>query len=77
MFTDDFAYDKSHSVRPRRNIRQAMQHEISFYAAAQKEDKGLDKCVEEAKYRMKRYAVTPNMLVIPPQEFARSLELYI
>ena len=54
-----------------------MQHEISFYAAAQKEDKGLDKCVEEAKYRMKRYGVTPNMLVIPPQERARSLELYI
>jgi hypothetical protein len=22
----DFAYDKSHAVRPRRNIRQAMQH---------------------------------------------------
>ena len=48
--------------------------EISFYAAAQKEDKGLDKCVEEAKYRMKRYGVTPNLLVIPPQERARSLE---
>lgn len=31
----DFAYDKSHAVRPRRNIRQAMQHEISMYAVAQ------------------------------------------
>ena len=46
----DFAYDKSHAVRPRRNIRQAMQHEISMYAVAQKEDKGLDKAVEECKY---------------------------
>jgi hypothetical protein len=26
VFTDDFAYDRSHNVRPRRNIRQAMQH---------------------------------------------------
>ena len=43
-------YDKSHAVRPRRNIRQAMQHEISMYAVAQKEDKGLDKAVEECKY---------------------------
>ena len=37
----DRRYDKSHAVRPRRNIRQAMQHEISMYAVAQKEDKGL------------------------------------
>jgi hypothetical protein len=50
VLADDFAYDKSHSVRPRRNIRQAMQHEISMYAVAQKEDKGLDKAVEECKY---------------------------
>lgn len=63
----DFAYDKSHSVRPKRNIRQAMQHEITMYAVSQKEDKGLDKAVEECKYRMKRYGVTPNLLVIPPQ----------
>ena len=26
-----------------------------------------DKAVEECKYRMKRYGVTPNLLVIPPQ----------
>ena len=26
-----------------------------MYAVAQKEDKGLDKAVEECKYRMKRY----------------------
>lgn len=28
---------------------------------------GLDKAIEETKYRMSRYSVTPNMLVIPPQ----------
>lgn len=28
---------------------------------------GLDKCVEEAKARMARYSVTPNMLICPPQ----------
>ena len=25
------------------------------------------KAVEECKYRMSRYGVTPNMLIIPPQ----------
>ena len=63
----DFAYDKSHNVRPKRNIRMAMQHEVSMYAIAQKEGNGLDKAVEDCKYRMKRYGVTPNLLVIPPQ----------
>jgi len=33
----DFAYDKSHNVRPRRNVRMAMQKEVSQYAAVQKE----------------------------------------
>lgn len=28
---------------------------------------GLDKAVEEVKYRMSRYQVTPNLLVVPPQ----------
>jgi hypothetical protein len=37
LFADDFAYDKTHNVRPRRNIRMAMQKEVSSYAAAQKE----------------------------------------
>lgn len=36
----DFAYDKSHNVRPKRNIRMAMQHEVSMYAIAQKEGEG-------------------------------------
>ena len=86
-------------VRPKRNIRMAMQNEVSAYAACQKDERGLDKAVEDAKYRMKRYggeclllpyprflnsfhphslttersshfcvcAVTPNLLVIPPQ----------
>ena len=59
----DFAYDKSHNVRPKRNIRMAMQHEVSMYAIAQKEGNGLDKAVEDCKYRMKRYGVT--VLTIP------------
>ena len=36
----DFAYDKTHNVRPKRNIRMAMQHEVSMYAIAQKEGEG-------------------------------------
>ena len=32
--------------------------EISMYAIAQKEGNGLDKAVEDCKYRMKRYGVT-------------------
>jgi hypothetical protein len=28
---------------------------------------GMDKAIEEVKYRMSRYSVTPNMLIIPPQ----------
>jgi len=63
----DFAYDKTHNVRPRRNIRAAMQKEVSVYAIAQKDRMGLDKVVEDSKYAMKRYGVSPNLLVIPPQ----------
>ena len=59
----DFAYDKRHSVRPKRNIRMAMQTEVAMYAACQKDERGLDKVVEDGKYRMKRYGVTPNLLV--------------
>ena len=33
----------------------------------QKEGLGFDKAVEECKYRMSRYGVTPNMLILPPQ----------
>ena len=49
----DFAYDKRHSVRPKRNIRMAMQTEVAMYAACQKDERGLDKVVEDGKYRMK------------------------
>jgi len=44
-----------------------MNHEIMLYGIAQKEQLGFDKAVEECKYRMSRYAVTPNMLIMPPQ----------
>jgi len=53
--------------RPKRNIRTAMNHEVMMYAIAQKEQLGFDKAVEECKYRMSRYGVSPNMLVMPPQ----------
>ena len=63
----DFRYDMQKGLRPRRSVRMAMSHEIMFYAIVQKEGLGLDKAVEEAKSRMSRYNVTPNMLVVPPQ----------
>jgi len=44
-----------------------MNHEVMMYAIAQKEQMGLDKAVEECKYRMSRYGVTPNMMIMPPQ----------
>ena len=44
-----------------------MNHEIMLYGIAQKEQLGFDKAVEECKYRMSRYGVTPNMLIMPPQ----------
>ena len=62
-YTDDM----QKGLRPRRSVRAAMAHEVMFYAIVQKEGLGLDKCVEEAKSRMSRYNVTPNMLVVPPQ----------
>jgi len=63
----DFSYDRSKNLRPKRNIKSAMNHEIMLYGIAQKEQMGFDKAVEECKYRMSRYGVTPNMLVLPPQ----------
>ena len=55
------------NLRPKRNIKTAMAHEMMLYGCAQKEVMGLDKAVEECKYKMSRYGVSPNMLVIPPQ----------
>jgi hypothetical protein len=52
---------------PRRAVRQAMAHEINMYAVVQKEQTGLDKAVETVKFRMSRYSVTPNIMIIPPQ----------
>jgi hypothetical protein len=39
-----------------------------MYAGAQKEGLGFDRLVEEVKMRMSRYQVTPNILIVPPQE---------
>ncbi len=48
---DDFNYDRMKNLRPRRNIKTAMNHEINMYAVCQKEELGFDKAVEECKYR--------------------------
>ena len=39
-------YDRIKNLRPRKNIRTAMNHEINMFACAQKEQNGLDKAVE-------------------------------
>lgn len=44
-----------------------MAHDLLMYAIVQKDGLGLDRAVEEVKYRMSRYQVTPNMLIVPPQ----------
>ena len=43
----DFNYDRAKNLRPKRNIRTAMNNEIMMYAIAQKEQMGFDKAVEE------------------------------
>ena len=48
----DFNYDRAKNLRPKRNIKTAMNHEIMLYGIAQKEQMGFDKAVEECKYRM-------------------------
>ena len=63
----DFRYDLAKGLRPRRSIKTAMAHEIMFYGISQKDGLGLDRAVEEVKYRMSRYGVSPNMMIIPPQ----------
>ena len=51
------SYDKAHLTRRPRNIRQAMQQQIAYYCAVQRDERGLEKVVEDAKYRMSRYGV--------------------
>lgn len=62
MLSDDFRYDIQKGLRPKRSVRTAMANEINMYAIVQKDQMGLDKAIEEVKYRMSRYSVTPNML---------------
>jgi hypothetical protein len=68
----DFKYDLRKSLMPRRNLRQAMRHEINTFACVQKEGRGFDKAIEDAKARMMRYNVRPNMMILPVET-----ELYI
>lgn len=63
----DFQYDINRGLRPRRSLKQAMEHEVNLYGIVQKEQLGMDKAVETGKYRMSRYGVTPDLLVVPPQ----------
>jgi hypothetical protein len=63
----DFKYDLRKALRPAHSVKTAMRHEIMMYAVCQKEGLGMDKAVEEVKFRMSRYGVRPNMMVIPPQ----------
>ena len=51
MLADDFRYDLSKGLRPRRSVRSSMQHEILMYSIVQKEGLGLDKAIEEVKHR--------------------------
>ena len=44
--------------------------EVMMYAIAQKEQLGFDKAVEECKYRMSRYGVTPNVNQTPTRTYA-------
>ena len=39
--------DRAKNLRPKRNIKTAMNHEIMLYGIAQKEQLGFDKAVEE------------------------------
>lgn len=65
----DFRYDGRKRLLDRRAIRNSCRHEITLFAALQKEGRGFDKAIEEGKSRMKRYnnRATPNMLVIAPE----------
>ena len=71
-FLPALADDIQKGLRPKRNVRTAMAHDMSQYAIVQKEGLGLDKCIETAKARMARYQVTPNMLIIPPEASCQS-----
>lgn len=42
-----------------------------MFGIVQKDQMGLDKAIEETKYRMSRYSVTPNMLYAAALAVAR------
>jgi len=48
----DFRYDQAKGLRPRRVIKTAMQHELMMFGITQKDGLGMDRAVEEVKYRM-------------------------
>ena len=68
----DFRYDLAKGLRPRSVVKTAMAHDLMMFAITQKDGLGMDRAIEEAKFRMSRYSVTPDMLIVPPQ-----LSLYL
>jgi len=63
----DFNWDLTKNLLPQRNVLQAMRKEIMNYAIVQKQGRGLDLAIEQAKQRMARYGVRPNMMVTVPE----------
>ena len=63
------AYDVNYDRKrhdPRGGDKAPYAHELMMYAIVQKEDRGFDIAVEQSKFRMSRYGVTPNVRCPPP-----------
>ena len=54
------------NLRPKRNIKTAMAHEMMLYGCAQKEVMGLDKAVEECSASMPATTNTVPFLTLAP-----------
>ena len=63
----DHQWDLKKNLLPRRNVLNAMRHQMTMFAAVQKHGFGLDIALEKGRQRMSRYGVTPNMLVMAPE----------
>jgi len=70
--SDDFNYDLGKNLLPHRNVIAAMQKEITNFAVVQKDGRGIDLAVTKAIASMRRYKVTPNTMIMPPE-----MQLYV
>lgn len=70
--SDDFSYDLGKNLLPHRNVIAAMQKEITNFAVVQKDGRGIDLAVTKAIASMRRYKVTPNTMIMPPE-----MQLYV